>query len=192
MTFKKCHGLHSMPTCPRIIKLHVKTKAKLLNLKKEAEEFGEYRVARRIHAVLLNSEENTSPTIAKFLHAPRSKVSVWLSNYERYGYDSLLEGHRTGRPGQLNERNKIILAGIIDKGPVSYGFTSAVWTSIIIGEVIQNEFGIEFHPGHIRKILKEMSYSMQKPKRVLARADELEKKRWRRYTYPNIKKKPMI
>lgn len=186
---QKLHGIYDMPTRPRIIKLHPKTKTKLLQLKKAAEESGEYRVAKRIHAVLLNGEENSSPHIAKLLNAPRSKVSLWLKNYEQYGYDALLEGYRIGRPGQLNEKNKIILAGIIDNGPIAYGFTSAVWTSIMLGEVIRNEFGIVFHPGHVRKILMNMNYSMQKPKRILARANEAEKMRWRRYIYPAIKKK---
>jgi transposase len=180
-----------MPTQPRIIKLHPRSKTKLLRLKKEAEESGEYRVAKRIHAVLLNHETNSSPSIAKLLNAPRSKVSLWLKNYEMYGYDSLLEGYRSGRPGELSEKDKMKLAGIIDRGPVSYGFTSAVWTSVMLAEVIHDEFNVEFHPGHIRKILSAMNYSMQKPKRVLARANEAEKNQWRRYLYPQIKKKPL-
>ncbi len=176
----------------RIIKLHKKTKSKLINLKKDAEEAGEYRVAKRIHAVLLNSENHTSPAIAKLLHSHRSKVSEWLKNYDTYGDDALLEGYRSGRPPSLNVNQIIELSTIIDNGPVYYGFSSAVWSSIMIGKVIQNEFDVKFHPGHIRKILKNMDYSMQKPKRVLARADENEKMRWRRYIYPNIKKKPRI
>lgn len=191
MIFLKSHGLDSMPTQPRIITLHPQTKTKLLTLKKEAEEFGEYRVAKRIHAVLLNSEKNTSPSIAKLLNAPRSKVSLWLKNYEAYGYDALLEGYRSGRPQELDEKAKKKLAGIIDEGPVAYGFTSAVWTSVMLVKVIHNEFAVVFHPGHIRKVLTSMNYSMQKPKRVLARANEAEKMRWKRYTYPQIKKKPM-
>lgn len=181
-----------MPTHPIIIKLHVKTRMKLLNLQKEAERCGESRVAKRIHAVLLSNEKYTSTTIAQLLHAPRSKVSCWLKNYEDYGYESLLEGQRSGRPSQLDEEQKIELGDIIDSGPIAYGFSSAVWTSIMIGQVIGHEFGIEFHPGHIRKILKQMNYSMQKPKRVLARADEDKKMKWRRYIYPSIKKKPKI
>ena len=47
-----------MPTTARIIKLHPKTREKLTFLKKEAEQSGEYRVAKRIHAVLLNHQEN--------------------------------------------------------------------------------------------------------------------------------------
>jgi transposase len=165
---------------------------KLLNLKKEAEKCGEAKVAKRIHAVLLNNENYTSPTIAKLLHAPRSKVSYWLKNYEAHGYESLLEGHRSGRPPSLNEEQKIELEDIIDSGPIAYGFTSGVWTSIMISDVVSEEFGIHFHPGHTRKILKQLGYSMQKPKRVLARADEEQKMKWKRYIYPNIKKKPKI
>lgn len=181
-----------MPTTPRIIKLHAKTRGKLLTLKKEAEQVGEYRVAKRIHAVLLNHENHSSTTIAKLLHAPRSKVSLWLKNYESDGYDALLEGQRSGRCAQLSETQKIELADVIDSGPVAYGFTSSVWTSIMLRQVIHQEFGVEFHPGHVRKILKSMHYSMQKPKHVLARADEYQKMKWRRYIYPTIKKKHAI
>lgn len=181
-----------MPIRPRMLKLHPKTKVKLLELKKQAEKAGESRVAKRIHAVLLNNEEYTGTSIAKLLHAPRSKVSLWLKNYEDYGYEALLEGQRSGRPAQLSEDQKIELEDIIDSGSITYGFTSAVWTSIMIGQVIHNEFGVDFHPGHIRKVLKKMNYSMQKPKRVLARADEEQKMKWRRYVYPSIKKKLMI
>ncbi len=44
----------------RILDLHPKTVKKLLRLKKEAESDGVYRVARRIHAVLLNHDLYTS------------------------------------------------------------------------------------------------------------------------------------
>lgn len=180
-----------MPANPRIIKLHPKSKNKLIQLKKEAEQDGEYRVAKRIHAVLLNHQEKTSGQIAKILDSSRSKVSEWLKNYEKHGYESLLEGHRSGRPCALRKNQIDNLAKIIDQGPVAYGFNSAIWTSIMISDVILDEFFVDYHPGHVRKLLKQMEYSIQKPKRVLARADEFQKTRWKRYIYPNIKKKPV-
>jgi transposase len=180
-----------MPTTPRIIKLHYKTRDKLVLLKKEAERVGEYRVAKRIHAVLLNYQENTSTRIANLLHAPRSKVSEWLKNYEAHGIEGLLEGQRTGRIPSLSDEQFIELGDIIDSGPIAYGYTSAIWTSIMIRDIIKSEFSVSYHPGHVRKLLHKMNFSVQKPKRVLARADEEEKNKWRRYIYPNIKKKPV-
>ena len=51
----------------RILDLHPGTVKKLLRLKKEAESDGVHRVARRIHAVLLNHSTVTSLRQATFL-----------------------------------------------------------------------------------------------------------------------------
>lgn len=174
----------------RNLKLHPKTAEKLFRLKKEAETEGEYRVAKRIHAILLNHDGKTSGEISRLFQAPRSCVTQWLFNYESHGYDGLLEGSRTGRPPGLNQKQKTELADIVDSGPVAYGFLSGVWTAIMIGQVIEEEFGVAYDPRHVRRILDELDFSVQRPKRQLAKADPVQQNRWRRYTYPNIKKKP--
>jgi len=174
----------------RMLQLHPQTVKKLLRLKKEAEAEGAYRVARRIHAVLLNNDGRTSGQIADLLKAPRSRISEWLKNYDQYGYDGLLEGHRPGRPPVMTTTQKQALCSIIDSGPVAYGFLSGVWTSVMITHVIQEEFGISYHPGHVRKLLYQLGFSVQRPKRKLALADPEAQNRWHRYTYPNLKKKP--
>jgi transposase len=174
----------------RTIRLHHKTVTKLLRLKKEAEEEGEHRVARRIHAVVLNSEGYTSGDLATILKVGRSRVSEWLANYEQLGYEGLLEGFRPGRPPLLTEKQLLELADIVESGPIAYGYDCGVWTSPMIGQVIENEFGIAYHPGHVRKMLHHLGFSVQRPKKVLARADPEAQDKWHRYTFPNLKKKP--
>ena len=66
----------------RVLQLHPMTAKKLWRLRNEAEVDGVYRVARRLHAVLLNHGGNTSGEIATLLDSPRSRVSEWLKNYE--------------------------------------------------------------------------------------------------------------
>jgi len=176
----------------RKLKLHHNTAKKLLKHKGAAEQDGEYRVAKRIHAVLLNNDGYVSGEISRLLKSPRSKVSEWLKKYEEYGFEGLLEGHRTGRNSLLNDNQKKILCDIVDSGPIAYGYLSGVWTSPMIADVISNEFLINYHPGHVRKILHLLNYSVQRPKRVLANADPVKQNKWRRYTYPNIKKKHVI
>lgn len=173
----------------RQISLHYQTHDKLKRLKQVAEQDGVYRVAKRIHAILLNAEGKTSGDIASILDSPRSCVSEWLRNYEYFGYDGLLEGHRSGRKAELTERQKIQLGDIIESGPVAYGFISGVWTSIMIAQVIAEEFLVDYHPGHVRRILYDMEFSLQRPRRKLINADADKQKKWYRYTYPNIKKK---
>lgn len=174
---------------PRIINLHYKTKEKLRRLKKEAEYDGAYRVAKRIHAVLLNNESRTSGEIADILDAPLSRASQWLKDYEEQGYEGLLECYRSGRCPKISEKQKIYLCDIIDSGPVAYGFLSGVWTSTMITRVIKEEFGVSYHPGHVRKLLHKLGFSVQRPKRLLAKADTQKQDKWHRYTYPAIKKK---
>ena len=175
---------------PRILRLHPGTYQRLLRLSKEAERDGAYRVAKRLQAVLLNSQGRTSGELAEFLQAPRSKVSEWLARYQAHGVEGFLEGQRSGRPAELTARQREQLGDILDSGPVAYGLDTGVWTSPMIAWVIEQEFGIHHHPGHIRKLLHEMDFSVQRPKRVLARADRAQQDRWHRRIYPNLKKKP--
>lgn len=175
---------------PRILRLHPSTLRRLVRLTKEAERDGEYRVAKRLRAVVLNAEGHSSGEIARILKAPRSKASEWLQLYETHGVEGLLEGHRCGRPPGLDAKQRQELEDILDSGPVAYGLDTGIWTSPMIAWVIEEEFGIQYHPGHVRKILPDIGFSVQRPKRVLAKADTAAQDRWRRYTYPNLKKKP--
>jgi len=172
----------------RYLRLTAKKARELSALKREAERDGAHRVARRLHAVLLNHQKHTSGEIAHLLEAPRSKVSLWLQQYQGYGWEGPLEGHRCGRPPALNSAQLASLDDIIDSGPVAYGFPSGVWTSPMIAAVIGEEFSVRYHPGHVRKLLKALGFSVQRPRRKLAKADPAEQDRWQRYTYPRLKK----
>jgi len=175
---------------PRLLPLHPATRHRLIRLSKEAEREGAYRVAKRLQAVVLNAEGRTSGELAAILKAPRSKVSEWLLRYQQHGEEGLLEGARSGRPPGLSAQQRTQLADLLDSGPVAYGLDTGVWTSPMIAWVIEEEFGVEYHPGHVRKLLHGLGFSVQRPQRVLARADAEQQDRWHRRTYPNLKKKP--
>ena len=175
---------------PRCIQLHGKARSRLSRLRQEAEQAGAYRVARRLHAILLNSAGRTSGEVARILQSARSKVSEWLARYEEHGVTGLLEGHRSGRPGLLTESQRQNLADIVESGPVAYGLNTGVWTSPILSQVIREEFGVGYHPGHVRKLLQELGFSVQRPTTQLVQADPRKQNQWIRYTYPNLKKKP--
>ena len=175
---------------PRLLRLHPKTHSRLVRLGKEAERDGAYRVAKRLQAVVLNSEGRTSGELAGILKAPRSSVSEWLSLYQTHGVEGFLEGYRSGRPPLLTEEQRTHLGDILDSGPVAYGLDTGLWTSPMLAWVIEEEFGVAYHPGHVRKLLHNLDFSVQRPRRVLARADTSAQDRWHRRIYPNLQKKP--
>jgi len=174
----------------RLLHLHPKTYGRLVRLSKEAERDGAYRVAKRLQAVVLNSEGRTSGELAGILKAPRSKVSEWLSLYQRHGVDGLLEGYRSGRPSSLTAEQRAQIGDILDSGPVAYGLDTGIWTSPMLAWVMEEEFGITYHPGHVRKLLPQMGFSVPRPRRVFAGADAAAQDPRQRRTYPHLKKKP--
>ncbi len=104
----------------------------------------------------------------------------------------LLEGQRSGRPRELNEKQRIMLSDIVESGPVAYGFISGVWSAKMIAQIILEEFDVAYHPGHVCRILDELDFSLQRPKKLLAKTDPAKQNKWRRQIYPNIKKKHKI
>ena len=96
----------------------------------------------------------------------------------------------SGRPPALTEEQKQQVVDILDRGPMAYGLDNGVWTSPMIAWVIEAEFGITYHPGHVRKLLHAWGFSVQRPRRVLARADLAAQDRWHRRIYPELKKIP--
>ena len=162
----------------------------LVNLSKQALRDGFYRVAGRLHAVALNMEGKTAPEIADVLKVHRSKVCLWLRHWQNIGMEGILEGHRSGRPPDLSERQRRELADVLESGPVAYGFTSGVWTCPMVGRVIEQEFSVSYHAAHVSRVLHDLRFSIQRPKKILAKADKTLQSKWVRYRYPDIKKKP--
>lgn len=163
----------------------------LLELRKQAMADNTPRVAQRIQGVIMSLEKLSISEIARILHVHRSSVHVWVTLWNQHGALSLYEGHRSGRPRQLTDESKERLADIVDSGPVAYGLNTGVWTSPIIAMVIEEEFGVSYHPGHVRKLLRALGFSVQRPTTKLIQADPKQRNKWIRYTYPNLKKKPV-
>ena len=174
---------------PRFIKSHPKTVKKLKRLGLESASTGNNRLYRRIQAILLNNEQKSSGEISQLLGVSRSTASQWLKTYSESGIEGLIGNPHPGAKSRLTDLQKILLYDIIDSGPVSYGLKTGVWTSPIIRDIIYEEFGVYYHEGHVRKLLKSFGFSVQRPKHLLALADAEKRMEWINERYPKIKKK---
>lgn len=173
---------------PLFAKGDFKVTRKLEKLLDQAVKDRVPKVLLRIQGILLSVEGKTTGEIAHTLRVHRSTVPLWIQNWNAHGVESLPEGHRSGRPAGLSRRQRAVLADLINRGPVAAGFDTGIWTSPLIAQVIAEEFSQTYHPGHVRKLLKQMSYSVQRPIASLVQADVAQQRKWVRYTYPNLKK----
>lgn len=167
-----------------------RTRRQLLSLRQEAQTDKAPRVALRLQAVLLSVDGHSPPQIAQLLHVHRSRVHDWVRNWNEHGVDGLKEGHRSGRPPSLTAAQREDLHDILESGPVAYGLNTGVWTSPMIAAIIAEEFGVGYHPGHVRRLLHRLGFSVQRPNTRLVQADTHAQNKWIRYTYPNLKKTP--
>jgi transposase len=117
----------------------------------------------------------------------RGSVNRWLQWYEALG----IEGLRTIPPGaepRLTEAQRAELTAVVEAGPQAAGYQSGVWTGPMIGDLIEQRFGVRYHNHHIPRLLHQLGFSVQRPRKRLARADAQAQEHWLRVRLPAIKK----
>jgi len=73
---------------------------------------------------------------------------LWLRTWNDAGYAGISEkGQRTGRPPQLDEWDLVFLNYLLHQ--------KTTWTTAEVRELIQREFGIEYSPAQVIRILRE-------------------------------------
>jgi transposase len=149
-------------------------------------DLGEWRRGRAVRAYI---EGRKVTAIAVECGVTRGSVNRWLQWYD----DDHVEGLRTriaeGPPPKLTEEQRDALTVIIELGPMQAGYQSGVWTGPMIGDLIEDRFGVRYHNHHIPKLLHQLRFSVQRPRKRLARADLARQATWLRETLPSIKKK---
>jgi len=145
---------------------------------------------RRGRAVLGYVEERRVVDLAAEAGVTRGSVNRWLQWYDALGIEGLLTGIPPGPAPRLADGQRAELVVIVEEGPVAAGYQSGVWTGPMIGDLIENRFGVRYHNHHIPRLLHQLGFSVQRPRKRLARADADAQEYWLRRRLPAIKKKP--
>ena len=151
---------------------------------------GELEVRRMIAARLLE-EGRRVREVARIVGAAPSAVSGWKATLRKKGREGLKAKPHPGRKPRLSQRQKERLVKILLKGARKAGYSTELWTCPRVAEVIEQTFGVTYHPDHVWHILRKLGWSCQKPeRRARERKDEEAIQRWRREDWPRIKKSP--
>lgn len=145
---------------------------------------------RRGRAVLGYIERRRVVDLAVEADVSRSSVNRWLQWYEVLGVAGLLTETAPGPVPKLTEAQRLEVAAMVDAGPQAAGYSSGVWTGPMIGDLIEHRFQVRYHKHHVPRLLHELGFSLQRPRKRLARADAEKQATWLRETFPAIKKKP--
>jgi transposase len=141
---------------------------------------------RRRSAVQLLRGGRTLSAVARQVHASVSSVFHWWKTYQREGRRGLAAKPTPGRPPGLSPRQKDQLVRLLVRGPLRAGYPTDLWTLPRVAKLIDQEFGVRYHPGHVWKGLTALGWSCQKPER---RAVERDEAAIARTEWPRIKKR---
>lgn len=167
-----------------------KAKQQLKHLYARAKSKGDLAVWRRCKAVLDFLGGKAVAEIARELDTGRSSVYEWLNFYNDLGAEGLKTTPPPGAAPRLTTAQQEELVEVIEAGPVEAGYRTGVWTGPMIGDLIRKRFGVQYHNHHIPRLLHRLGFSVQRPRKRLAKADAEAQEYWLRKKLPAIKKKP--
>jgi transposase len=149
-------------------------------------DHGEWRRGRAVRAYI---DGRRVIEIAADLGVTRGSVNRWIQWYDADHVDGLRTSVAEGPAPKLTEEQREALTVIIELGPMQAGYQSGVWTGPMIGDLIADRFGVRYHNHHVPRLLHQLRFSVQRPRKRLARADLARQATWLRETLPAIKKK---
>lgn len=164
-------------------------KKKLRRFTDAAKQRGDLDAWRRGRAVFGYIDGRRVVELAAELDVTRGAINRWLQWYEAEGVEGLVTGKPPGASPRLTDFQRELLCGLIEIGPQAAGYTSGVWTGPMIADLIEQRFGVRYHNHHIPRLLNQLGFSVQRPRKRLARADVEAQAVWLRDKFPAIKKK---
>jgi len=145
---------------------------------------------RRFEAIKLFDEPLTNTEIGRRLKVSNQTVSRWRKEYQRGGDAALRQAGRAGRLPQLSEADKLHLVNLLKKGPEQLGYETPLWTCARVAHLIEKNFDIGYHPGHVWRILRQLNWSVQQPVGRALERNEAGIEEWKNHRWPALKKKP--
>jgi putative transposase len=158
----------------------------------EAKRNGDLETWRRAKAVSGYLGGRKVIDLSKELDVTRGAINRWLQWFNALGAEGLKTSKAPGPAPRLSEEQRREVATAIEAGPQAAGFTSGMWTGPMVGDWIRRRFGVSYHNHYVPDLLHQLGFSVQRPRKRLARADADAQAAWLRVRLPAIKKKPPL
>lgn len=145
---------------------------------------------RRKKAGKLFSEDYSAPEVARRLGVARQVAYRWKSAWDHGGSAALASKGPAGPKPRLTAEQTEQITQALLAGPAVHGYKTALWTLPRVASLIKEMTGIDYHPGHVWRLLGASGFSCQRPERRAVERDDKAIRRWSRTEWPALKKRP--
>jgi len=144
---------------------------------------------RRMEAAALLKRGVSQSEVARRLGVHRQSVIRWARQLDKSGVAGLKKAGRAGRKPGLGVAQLRAIERGLKRGPEALGYPTGLWTSARVRELIEYETGVRYHEAHVWRILRKLNWTCQRPTGKALERDEQAIGRWKKYRWPQIKKK---
>jgi len=125
-------------------------------LKARLEAADDAKAAKRLVVALAYKDDIAVETLSERYGIPQSTIYYWIDRIENESLDqALVDDSRPGRPSKLSREQRLTIEQWIAASPREQGKEADEWTPELLRDLINEEFGVEYSRGHVRRILRE-------------------------------------
>ncbi len=143
---------------------------------------------RQLAARLFAAGKETRAAIARRLGVSRQSVLRWYRAWRKGGRPALRAAGRAGRKPRLTAERLARIEVALREGPRAHGFRTQLWTLPRVAHLIQHLTGVQYHPGHVWRLLGTLNWTLQRPAAWARERNEAAIEHWKATRWPVIKK----
>jgi transposase len=145
---------------------------------------------RRRRALALVDEGLSLNEVGRRIGCSASSVKRWRDARRRGGQKALKVRFSPGRPPKLSRAQGRQLISVLLEGATASGYSTQLWTTARVAEVIWKKFRVRYHRDHVGRLLHSLGWSHQKPQKKALERNQVEIRRFLRRDWPALKKTP--
>jgi transposase len=158
----------------------------LIEQLQQAYAKADLRLVRRISALLDVARGERIPQVAEKYAVTKQTIYDWLAAFVVHRFDGLVHHRSPGRKPRLTQAQRERLVELVEAGPEAAGFDTACWTSLLIQQLIYQEFGVLYNRHYVCTLLHSLDFSFQKARFVSDHLDEEARQEWWAKRWPEI------
>lgn len=135
-------------------------------------------------------QEGQSPeVVAKALSINRASMYNWLALYRKGGWGALDARKRGGKKPKLDGKAiQWIYKTVTMKNPLQLKFTFALWTAMMVKQLIYRQFHIKLSKASVCRLLNQLGLTPQRPVWRAYQQKPEEVQKWLQEEYPKIRR----
>jgi len=142
----------------------------------------------RIMAVRRVREGERPSSVIRSYGLCRTTIYRWLRAAKRGGERALKARKHAGRKRTLSSKQALqVRRWINGRDPRQYGFDFGLWTRKIVGELVEDKFGIRLGVTAVGRLLSQLDITPQKPLRRAYERDPIAIERWKTHDFPKLR-----